>query len=148
MGFAQRNIFPEQPGYEPESSGAGTTLQSFNGIRAIQEHIEHTARLKEYLCLRSKEIPDVPLTCYSKCMVAQWLHGENGKECVNRKLLDSVCRRCGEFQELAAQSVLRTRMDMPEPVLEAVQSVWKFDRASNAFQTALAELHVECWYNQ
>jgi hypothetical protein len=148
MEFAQRNIFPEGDGYEPELSGEDTTLQSFNGIKAIQVHLDHIARLKDYLCARTKEIPDVPMTCYSECLVAQWSHSENGKECANRKLLDSVCKRCEEFHELAAQLVLLTKMDLPEPVLEVVQSALKFGSASSSFQTELAELHVECWYNQ
>ena len=148
MGFAQRNTVPEGGGHEPEPGGEDTTLHSFNGIKAIQVHLAHLAGLKDYLCARTKEMPDVPMSCHSECMVAQWLHGENGKECVNRRLLDSVCKRCEEFHELAAQSVLRTKMDMPEPVQEAVQSALEFESASNSFQTALAELHVECRYNQ
>lgn len=148
MGFAESNTFPEEAVYAPALSGEGTTPEPFDGIKAIQIHLYHSARLKDYLCARSRILSDVPMSCHSECTVARWLHSENGKEFANCKLLDSVCRRCEEFHELAAESVLRTKMGIPEPVLEVVQSVWKIDRASNAFQTALAELHVECWYNQ
>lgn len=148
MGSAQRNKIPDGVGYEPESSGNGTTIQSYNGIKAIQEHLEHIARLKDYLCAETKEIPDIPLTCYSECQVAQWSHGGSVKECANRKLLDTVCKRCAEFHAIAAQSVLLTKMDMPEPVTEVIQSAMDFENASNRFQTALAQLHIECRLNQ
>ncbi|MBI5890833.1 MAG: hypothetical protein HZB47_09170 [Nitrosomonadales bacterium] len=148
MGLSPWNTFPDGAGSESESSGKGSTIQSFNGIKAILEHLDHIARLKDYQCARTKEIPDLPLTCYVECHVAQWLHSENVKECANRKLLDSVCKRCEEFHERAAQSILRTKMDMTEPVSEVVQSTLDFESASSNFQTALAALHVECGYNQ
>jgi hypothetical protein len=80
--------------------------------------------------------------------VAQWLNSGGGQECANRKLLDSACKRCAEFHEIAAQSVLLTKLDMPEPVAEVIQSAMNFENASNRFQAALAELHVECRLNQ
>lgn len=148
MGSAQRNELPDGAGCEPESSGNGTTIQSYNGIKAIQEHLEHVAMLKGYLCAETKEIPDIPLTCYSECQVARWFKSDGGKECANRKLIESVCKRCAEFHEIAAQSVLLTKMDMPEPVAEVIQSAMDFESASNRFQTALAQLHIECRLNQ
>jgi hypothetical protein len=148
MGSAKRDNFPDGAGCGLESSGKGTILQSFNGIKVIQEHLDHIARLKDYLCAETKEIPDIPLTCYSECQVAQWAHSEIVKECANCKLIDSVCKRCEEFHAIAAQSVLDTKMDMPEPVAEVIQSAMNFESASNSFQTASAELHIECRLNQ
>ena len=148
MGSAQRNMFPDGVGYAPESSGNSTTIQSYNGIKAIQVHLDHIARLKGYLCAETKEIPDIPLTCYSECQTAKWSYSENVKECANRKLIDSVCERCEEFHEIATQSVLLAKMDMPEPVSEVIQSVLDLENASSNFQTALAELYVECRLNQ
>jgi hypothetical protein len=147
MGCAQR-IFPGEAGCEPESSGNETPIRSFNGIKAIQEHLEHLARLKDYLCARTKEIPDLPLACYPECRVAQWLHSENVKECGNRALIESACQRCEEFHQIAAQSVQLTKMDVPEPVSDVLQSALDFENASSRFQMALADLHIECRLNQ
>lgn len=147
MGCAQR-IFPGEAGCGPESSGNETTIQSFNGIKAIQEHLGHLATLKDYLCARTKEIPAVPFTCYPECQVAQWLHSESVKECGNHALIESVCERCEEFQAVAAQSVQLTKMDVPEPVSDVLQSAQEFEDASSRFQSALADLHIECRLNQ
>ena len=148
MGLAQRNAYPDARGDEPESSGKVTTIQLFNGIKALQVHLSHVAKLNDYLCAETKVIPDIPLACYSECLVAQWLHGDSGKEYVNSEVRDSVCKRCEEFHEIAAQSVLRTKMDMPEQAAEVIQSVQEFENAAVSFQTALAELHIECRFNQ
>ncbi|MBU0621657.1 MAG: hypothetical protein KJ795_07405 [Gammaproteobacteria bacterium] len=148
MDFAQRNKFPGDIRYTPELHFTGTKLQTFNGDKAIQEHLDHVAKLKDYMCARTKEIPEVPLNCHGACQVSQWLSSESGKEFVNRKMLDSVCKRCERFMEIAAQSVLLTKMDRPEPVRDVLQSTLDFESASKSFQSGLAELLVECGYNQ
>lgn len=148
MGFAQRNSSSEEGGCDLESNGDGTTLQSFNGIRAIRVHLVQCAELKDYLCGRTTQIPDAPMTCHSECLLAQWLHSENGEAGINRELINTACKCCHDFQEMAAQLVLLTRLGKPEPVMSVVQSLLKFDKASSCFQAALAELDVECRYNQ
>lgn len=148
MGCAQRSIFPGDAGWELESNGDRPAIQSFNGIKAIQEHLEHVGSLKNYLCARTKEIPAVPFTCYPECQVAQWMHSENVKECGNHALIESACERCEEFQAVAAQSVQLTKMDVPEPVADVLQSALDFENASSNFQMALADLHIECRLNQ
>jgi hypothetical protein len=148
MGSAQRNFFPDVGGYAQELGCHNTTTQSFDGITAIQEHLEHKERLKDYFCARTKQIPDVPLKCYAECQVAQWSHSENVKECANRALIDSACKRCEEFQEIASQSVLLTKRDLPEPVSDVIKSALDFEKASKNFQAALAKLYVECGLNQ
>jgi hypothetical protein len=148
MGAAQRNLFPDANDYAPDLLGHITPLQTFDGITAIEEHLDHVDRLKFYLCARTKEVPDVPLKCHAECQVARWSHSENVKECVNRKLIDSVCKRCEEFQEIASQSVLLTKRDLPEPVSDVLQSALDFQNASKNFQKALADLYVECGCNQ
>jgi hypothetical protein len=90
----------------------------------------------------------VPLKFYSECQVAQWSHSGNVKECANRELIDSACKCCEEFHEIASQSVLLTERDQPEPVSVVLQSVLDFENASKDFQTALAKLYVECGHNQ
>jgi hypothetical protein len=148
MGYEQRNMFPEARKCAPELGGTDATIQSFDGVKAIQGHLDHVARLKDYLCARTKEIPDLPLACYSECQVAQWMHSEHVKECANKKLIESACKCCEEFHGIAAQSVLLTKRDMPEPASEIIQSALDFETASCRFQQALAELHVECKLNQ
>ncbi len=133
---------------KPEASGNSTTIQTFDGLKAIQEHLRHIARLKDFLCAMTRKIPDIPLSCYPECLVAQWMHSENVLECANRKLLKTVCLRCEDFHELAAQSVLITKMDTPEPISDVIQAARDFENASNRFQRALADLHVECRLNQ
>ena len=144
MGIAAGNILPDGSRSEPSSKGEGAALQPFDGFKAIEIHLDQSAKVKDYICARTKEIPDVPLACYSDCVVAKWLHSEHGKECDSCKLPDSVCKRCEEFHEIAAQLVLLTKMGMPLPALEVVKSVLNFASASSRFQSALAELHVEC----
>ena len=148
MGYAQRNKFPGVGRYTPELNCAGTKLQTFNGEKAIQEHLDHVAQLKDYMCSRTKELPAVPLSCHDACQVSQWLGSESGKEFVNRKLLDSVCKRCESFLEIASQSVVLTNMNRPGPMSDVLQSTLDFENASHRFQSALAELLVECGYNQ
>jgi hypothetical protein len=148
MGSALRNFFPDAGGYTQESSCHSTTIQSFDGITAIQEHLDHIGRLKDYLCARTKQIPDVPLICHSECKVAQWSHSESVQECANRTLIDSACMRCEEFQEIASQSVLLTKRDLPEPFSDAIKSALDFENASKSFQAALVKLYVECKLNQ
>jgi len=148
MVSAKRKKFPDGGVQAPKPSASSTTIQSFDGITAIQEHLEHIGLLKDYLCARTKKIPDIPLTCYAECQVAQWKHSENFKECANRALIDTACKRCEEFHEIASQSVLLTKRDLPEPVSVVLQSALDFQNASKSYQLALAELYVECRLNQ
>lgn len=148
MGVAQRNLIPDADSYAQDSSGHITTMQSFDGITAIEEHLDHVDQLKDFLCARTQKLPDMPLICHTECRVARWSHSENVKECANRKLIDVVCKRCEEFQEIASQSVLLTKRDLPEPVSDVLQSALDFQNASKSFQTALADLYIECGCNQ
>lgn len=148
MGSAQRNLFPGGGGCAQLSGGQGSAVESFDGIAALQEHLDHIERLKDYLCARTKQVPDVPLHCYAECQVARWSHSEHVKECANRALIDSACKRCEEFHEIASQSVLLTQRDLPEPVSVVLQSALDFENASVKFQEALAKLYVECRLNQ
>lgn len=148
MGLAQRNRTSDGASCGLQSSVIRTTIQSFDGIKAIQVHLNHLDRLKEYLCAETKEMPDIPLTCHAECLIARWMHGEDVKECANKKLIESVCERCHEFHELATQSVLFTTMDVSEPVADVIQSAIDLENASNCFQRALADLHIECKLNQ
>jgi hypothetical protein len=148
MGSAQRNYLPDGGGYVPQFGSPGTTIQSFDGITAIREHLDQVDRLKDYLCARTREMPEIPLECHSECQVAQWSHSENVKECANRKLIDAVCKRCEEFLEIASQSVLLTKRDLSEPSSGAIQSVLDFENATSNFQEALSKLYIECGYNQ
>lgn len=148
MGSALRDFFPDGTGHAQAATRNGTTIQTFDGITAIQEHLSHIARLKDYLCARTKQIPDVPLKCHSGCRMAQWSHSENVNECANRALIDLACKRCEEFHELASQSVMLTQRDLPEPVSLVLQSARDFENASAKFQEALAKLYVECKLNQ
>ena len=148
MGSTIRNKLPQEDGFAPESTGKEIALASFNGIKALQEHLEHVARLKAYLCAETREIPDVPLACYAECQVAQWMHSETVKECANPGLIESACERCREFHEIASQSVMLTERDQPEPVADVLQSALDFQNASKGFQNALAALHIVCKLNQ
>lgn len=148
MGATKRNASPDGSGRMQEADNKNRTIPSFDGIKAIREHHDHVARLRDYLCARTKEVPDLPLTCHTGCHVAQWMHSESVKECANRKLIDAVCKRCEEFHEIAAQSVLLTKRDLPEPASDVLQSALDFRNASKRFQEALTALHLECRLNQ
>jgi hypothetical protein len=145
MAIAHRDTFSEVAGTEPVADCKSTIIQKFNGFGAMRAHLDQYASLQAYLRGKSNERPEVPLTCHSNCMVAQWLHGDNKQCCLNRQLLDTVCKRCHEFQEEAAQSLLFASMGKPVEISTDAQSFHKLDSASKLFQTALADLHVECW---
>lgn len=148
MGYAHRKSFS---GVGDDALGHlshNTTIQSFDGIAALLQHLDHIARLKDYLCARTDEIPDVPLECYSECEVAQWSQSENVKECANKALIEKACLCCEEFHEIASQSVLLTQRDLPEPMSAVLQSILDFECSSSKFQEALSELYVECQLNQ
>lgn len=145
MAIAHRVTFPEANGTEPVSDCKHVAFQKFNGFGAIRAHLDQCASLKDYLRGYSKESPKVALTCHSDCMVAQWLHGENRQCCMNRQVLDTVCKRCHEFQEEAGQALLLAKMGKHEEISAAAQAFQRLDNTSKMFQTALADLHVECW---
>ncbi|MDP1634737.1 MAG: hypothetical protein Q8L69_08650 [Gallionellaceae bacterium] len=138
MGIAQWNALPE-------TDSERTAIQKFNGFGAIRAHLDQYVGLKDYLCGRSKERPEAALTCHAECKVAQWMHSEKRLGCMSRELLDAVCGRCHEFQEEAAQSLLLEQLRKCEKVSSVARSFRKLDSASKKFQTALADLHIECW---
>jgi hypothetical protein len=148
MGSAHRNFFPDAGGYAQLLNSHSAANQSFDGIAALQEHLDHVELLKDYLCARTKQIPDVPLKCYSECQVAKWSHSDSVKECADQSLIDSACKCCEDFHEIASQSVLLTKRDLPEPVSVVLQSALDFENTSAKFQEALAKLYVECKLNQ
>jgi len=116
--------------------------QPFNGIRAIQAHLDQRARIEDYVNGKLQEPLNVPTTCHAECLMAKWLHGEGGIHCTDKNLLDSVCKSCEVFLQAAEQAVVLASIGKTEMAKAALQVGQRYSEASEEFQQNLAELHL------
>jgi hypothetical protein len=114
----------------------------FNGIGAIQAHLDQRSRIEDYVNGESQAKPDVPMYCHADCMLGKWLHGEGGDKCRDIGLLDSLSKSCEEFHEAAAQAVLLADMGRAEMAKAVLEDGRSFNAASVAYQQGLAKLHI------
>lgn len=127
------------------SGGEHSASRFFDGIGAIQAHLDQRSRVEDYVNGDSREKPDVSTCCHADCMLGRWLHSEHGVLIQDAGLLDSLfmcCRSCEEFLDAAAQAVLLTDMGESESARASLGADQLFNDASVAFQKGLAELHV------
>jgi hypothetical protein len=117
-------------------------VQPFNGIRAIQAHLDQKSRVEDYVNGNTKVKVAELLSCHSDCALGKWLHDDGGIP-KDKALLDAVERSCEEFQEAAVQAMLLVDMDKPDLAKAAIQDGELFHDASERFQQSLAELHIE-----
>lgn len=127
-----------------KSTRKRTVVQSFNGIKAIQTHLDQRNRIEDFVNGISQEKPEVPISCYAECMFGKWLINGGVKLCGERDRLDSLCKSCDEFQKEATYAVLLAKFGEIELAKATIQTDQMFNYASERFQTNLAELHVDC----
>ncbi len=125
-----------------KSSDEQSTSRFFNGIGAIQAHLDQRSRIEDYVRGESQAKPDMPMYCHANCMLGKWLHGEDGNGCKDIGLLDSLSKSCEEFHEAAAQAVLLADMGRSEMARAVLEDGRLFNAASVAYQQNLARLHV------
>lgn len=119
--------------------------QPFNGIRAIQTHLDQRNRIENYVNGGSRAKIDLSLCCHAGCPLGKWLHSEDGILIKDAGLSDSLsrcCKNCEEFRHAAADAVLFADMGESELAKAALEAGQLFNDASTAFQQNLADLHA------
>ncbi len=131
-------MFSWLSGTKPHPAGD----QQFNGIWAIQEHLDQRRQVVEYVAGNLKQQPGFPMTCVADCLLGKWVRSEGTKQCPDVGLLDALCRSCEEFHEAAAQAILLTYMGETEMAKAALQDGQMFCLASEKLQDNLARFHI------
>jgi hypothetical protein len=128
----------EHPNHSPQ-------MESFDGIRAIQAHLDQKSQIEQHVQHTAAEAPGFKLDCHADCVLAQWLHSEPAKHCNKSHLLNAACKSCEEFYEAATQAVMLANMGMIEQAQKSITVGQPFEIASDALQTNFAQIHIACW---
>ena len=118
---------------------------SFNGFRAINDHVEERNKLEDYINGKSKEPPPDPgLThCDAACLFAKWLHHPECKGLNDIDLHHQICDTCEVFHAAASQAALLMNMGKEDQAKEAIQDDGIYAKASAKFQRKLKLLHFQ-----
>lgn len=121
--------------------------QPFNGIVAMQEHLDQRKRVEDYVQGQSTNFPKVPTSCDGDCTVGKWLHSEGGRRCTDVKLVDVLCESCTEFRDAASHVVLLAQSGKLDLAKEALQEGRLYANASEEFQQHLVmfNCHYSAW---
>lgn len=117
-------------------------IERFDGIRAIQTHINQRFQVEAYVQGYSTNKPELPAECCEGCMVGKWLHGEGGKHCSDVALLNDLHESCYEFHEAASQALMLVDLGKREAAMAIVRGSRFFKDASDRYQSNLAKLHL------
>lgn len=117
-------------------------LVRFDGIRAIQMHLNQRSKVEAYVHGYSTEKPEFPEDCCAGCPVGEWIHGEGGKHCKDVALLNDLHESCYEFHEAATQALLLVELGKREAAMTIVRGSRFFKDASDRYQSNLAKLHL------
>jgi hypothetical protein len=117
-------------------------IERFDGIRAIQMHLNQRFQVEAYVQGYSSDKPELPDDCGVDCMVGKWLHGEAGKHCADVALLNDLHESCYEFHEAASQALLLVDLGKREAAMTIVRGSRFFKDASDRYQSNLAKLHL------
>jgi hypothetical protein len=117
-------------------------MERFDGIRAIQMHLNQRFQVEAYVQGYSSEKPELKDDCGVDCMVGKWLHGESGKLCSDVVLLNDLHESCYEFHEAASQALLLVELGKREAAMAIVRGSRFFQDASDRYQSNLAKLHL------
>ncbi len=124
------------------SQNISTSAKPFNGIFAIQEHLNQRTRIEDYVEAHSPQQLDVPKVCHADCSLDKWLLCDNAMQSADVGLLDRLCQSCEAFQEAAAQVILLVNMGKIDLAKAALREDALFAEASERFQEYLTQLHV------
>lgn len=125
-----------------KSFGEGDISRSFNGVRAIQTHLEQKDRIEAYVNGKSNEKSGVFMRCNSDWKLSLCPHGIGEKLSRDTNLLDSICSSCNRFHDAVYQIVLLTDLGKNQIAKTVLQTGKKYETASEEFQKNLAELHT------
>lgn len=128
--------------YQGANQSISSEAKPFNGIFAIQEHLDLRTRIEEYVRTHTHQQLNFPTACHADCSLGKWLLSESAMQSADVGLLDRLCQSCEEFQEAAAQVILLVNMGKSELAKAALREDALFAEASERFQEYLAQLHV------
>ena len=114
----------------------------FDGIRAIQNHIDQRFQVEAYVQGYSTNRPVLSGDSCMGCSVCKWLHDEGSKYCADVALLDDLHESCFEFHEAATQAILLVDLGKQEAAMRIIRGSRYFKDASDRFQANLAKLHL------
>jgi len=114
----------------------------FDGIRAIQSHINQRFQVEAYVQGYSNVRPEIHEGYCNGCLVGTWLYGESGKDFSDIALLNELRASCQEFHEAANQALLLVDIGRREEAMEIVRGSRYFSAASDRYQSNLAKLHL------
>lgn len=120
-------------------------IARFDGIRAIQAHLDQRVKIEHHIQRAGIEALDLKLDCHAGCVLGKWLHDESAKHCSKVHLLNAACKSCEAFYEAAMQAVQLINMGMTEQAQKSIEAGQPFDIASDSLQTNFAEIHIACW---
>lgn len=120
--------------------------QPFNGIVAMQEHLDQRQEVEGYVNGRTMLAPRVVTNCEGECTVAKWLHSENGACCKDLRLVNALCDSCAEFREAASHIVWLASTGHRVMAKEALKVDGEYAVASEEFQENLVEFNLQYSY--
>ncbi len=120
--------------------------QPFNGIVAMQEHLDHRQQVESYVNGRLMIAPRVPTNCEGQCTVAKWLHSESGGCCKDLRLVNELCQSCADFREAASHIVWLASSGHRDMAREAMKVDGEYASASEEFQESLVEFNLQYSY--
>lgn len=130
-----------------KSNSSPPQLPGFNGISAIQMHLNERDQIEKNIQKPDATTLDLVMDCHADCEVIKLLHDEQVKSCSKVTLLNETCRSCEAFYEAATQAVLLTKLGMSDMAQSAILPGRLFDLTSEKFQDNLAQIHIACWPN-
>ena len=116
-------------------------IQRFDGIRAIQKHVDQRYQVEAYVQGYSSNRPVLPKECCEGCKVGKWLHSEGGKH-ADVALLNALHDSCFEFYEAASQALMLVEMGKRDEAIRLIRGSKYFKDASDRYQANLAKLHL------
>ncbi len=114
----------------------------FDGVRAIQAHIDQRFQIEAYVQGHSTDKPELPAECCEGCLLGKWLYGEGGKHRLSVDLLNDLHESCYEFHEAASQALMLVELGKREAAMTIVRGSRFFKDASDRYQSNLAKLHL------
>ena len=114
------------------------TAQPFNGLMAMQEHLDICQQVESYVSGGLRVVPRVVTNCEGECTVARWLHSESGACCKDVRLVDSLCQSCTQFREAASHIVWLASSGHLEKAKDALHAEREYSEFAEEFQHSLA----------
>lgn len=119
-------------------------MERFDGIRAIQAHIEQREHVEAYVHGATTSRPCFHDDHCAHCQLRKWLHGPSGGQISDMGLLDELHSSCHDFLEAAQHALHLVESGQRHIARTLVRKEAKFSQASDRYQSSLARLHLSC----